>query len=513
VTWSLENSQGNESLKIRWEIVPYTRGKVLDLGCGPFKGYPHFIGVDSCKDSGLFGGRVKPDVVCDCENLSIFASQSIDAVFSSHLLEHIVKWEDALKEWWRLVKHGGVMVLYLPHKDFYPNVGKVGSNVDHVHDFTPQDIIDWMEGCPGGWDLLVNEERNGEDEYSFLQVYRKRQGHQKNHAWKDPKPSKRACVVRYGGVGDMLMASSILPGLKDQGYHVTFNTTPNGYEILKEDPHVDEWMIQDRDQVPNGALPEYWGALSRKFDKFVNLSESIEGTLLAIPGRPNHRWPDNLRKVLLDGNYLAFTHALAGVPFEPRQKFYPTAKEKEWAEKYRKKLGGQVVMWALSGSSVHKAWPYLDAAIAGLMIEYPLVKVVLVGGETEKLLESGWENEPRVIRKSGEFSIRETLALAEVCDLVVGPETGVLNSVGFLGVPKIVFLSHSSVENLTRDWKNCVSLVPDGCGCWPCHQMHYGFEHCKRDEATGVAECAAKIPIEDFRDAVYHLLGKPTGIR
>ena len=49
MTWSLENSKLDEAAKIRWELVPYMAGRALDLGCGAFKVFPHFIGVDSGK--------------------------------------------------------------------------------------------------------------------------------------------------------------------------------------------------------------------------------------------------------------------------------------------------------------------------------------------------------------------------------------------------------------------------------------------------------------------------------
>ena len=47
MAWRLEDPQGNEAAKIKYEIVPYTRGQGLDIGCGPFKAFPHFIGVDN----------------------------------------------------------------------------------------------------------------------------------------------------------------------------------------------------------------------------------------------------------------------------------------------------------------------------------------------------------------------------------------------------------------------------------------------------------------------------------
>ena len=90
MTWREDGPQGNESAKVRWDIVEYTRGRGLDLGCGPFKAYPHFIGVDNGHHAQEFGWQYKPDIHVDtCERLDMFASNSMDFVFSSHLLEHI----------------------------------------------------------------------------------------------------------------------------------------------------------------------------------------------------------------------------------------------------------------------------------------------------------------------------------------------------------------------------------------------------------------------------------------
>src|SRR5574340_1003298 len=49
----------------------------------------------------------------------------------------------------------------------------------------------------------------------------------------ESRPPKSACVVRYGGFGDSIHAANLFPELKRQGYHVTVNTLPRGYEILK----------------------------------------------------------------------------------------------------------------------------------------------------------------------------------------------------------------------------------------------------------------------------------------
>lgn len=508
MVWRAEDPPGNEAGKIRWELVPYTRGRGLDLGCGPDKAFPHFIGVDDYTATAQFGVQMKPDVVSDVSKLDVFGSASMDFAYSSHCLEHVNDYRATLKEWWRVIKPGGHLVLYLPHKDFYPNIGQPGANPDHKNDFVPQDIVDAMKDV-GAWDLVRNEDRSADREYSFFQVYKKRTDGKHLYSHREPTPTKRAAVLRYGAFGDAIQASSILPGLKEQGFHVTFYCTPRSMDVLKHDPHIDEFYIQDTDQVPNGALPEFWAWEQKKYEKFINLSESVEGVWLALAGRTNHSWPITVRRKYMDANYTEFAHDLAEVPMVPNQKFYATSEEKAWAKKERQKIGGDsLIMFSLAGSSVHKVWPWQDNLFARILVTHPSSRIVTVGDEMSQLLEQGWENEARVIRKSGKYTIRESMALLAECDLVIGPETGMLNAAGHMPMRKIVFLSHSSANNLTKHWVNAVAVEPVNTPCFPCHRMHYSFEHCHRDDSTGTALCASNTPLETVWSAVDQALRK-----
>ncbi len=180
MVWKLTDPQGNESAKCRWETVQYTRGRGLDLGCGPLKQFPHWIGIDNRVDAHLYNIQINPDVTVEtAEKLDMFASGSMDFCFSSHLLEHIdiERVPAMLKEWWRVLKPKGHLVLYLPAKGLYPDVGEVGCNPDHKFTPTQDMIIEWMKTV-GSWDLVENQLRGvaGDQyptEYSFLQVYKK----------------------------------------------------------------------------------------------------------------------------------------------------------------------------------------------------------------------------------------------------------------------------------------------------------------------------------------------------
>jgi ADP-heptose:LPS heptosyltransferase/SAM-dependent methyltransferase len=517
--WRPDDPEGNEAAKIKYLIVPYTRGHVLDLGCGPSKAFPHFIGIDNCKDRELFGTEMRPDlVVPDAANLddSIQAG-SCDAVFSSHLLEHIEDWRAALASWWRCIKVGGHLVLYLPHRDLYPNIGQPGANPDHKHDFVPDDILahfhddHWADRSDRtAYDVIVCEERAAGTEYSFLVVIRKVTEEQfkatELFTYKLPKPAKTACVVRYGGFGDMIQASGILPALKREGYHVTVMTTPKGQEILQHDPHVDAWFIQDTDQVPNHELSAFWEVQAARFDRFINLSESIEGTLLAYPGRTNHGWPDAVRRRELGKNYFEWIAQLAEVPFALDARFYPSEGERRWVEAFLmetrlRTLNRPVrpleyvparfnILWTLSGSSVHKMYPHQDEVIAKILASMPEAVVILCGDTLCQLLEQGWEKHPRVRCTSGELGIRQTMALAQRVQCVVGPETGVLNAVGYEPMAKVVMLSHSSANNLTANWLNTTAVQPQDTACYPCHRLHHDRTYCPEHEPTGASMCA-----------------------
>lgn len=518
--WRAEDPQGNESGKMLWELVPYTRGFGLDIGCGPHKGFPHFVGVDNRKDSSLFGIAMNPDItVPDAAKLDKFADGSCDFIFSSHLLEHMDDYKTAIKEWWRLVRVGGHLCLYLPHKDLYPNVGTPGANPDHKHDFVEQDILDVMDEFPD-WDLRRNEQRSEDMEYSFFQVFQKLElGKGHVHSWKKPKPEKTCGVVRYGAWGDSLQACSVFPGLKRQGYHITLYSTPRSYEVVQEDPNVDEVILQDTDQVPNAALGSFWASERKKYDRWVNLSESVEGTWLSLADRMPSHWPKSVRDKQLNYNYVQFQHELAEVPYlRPETHFFPTKGEKEWVQERLIEFKAKpLILWALNGSSVHKVWPHIDQIFARLMLHYPECKIVTCGDAKSQMLDEPWKAEPRIVRTAGKWSIRQTLAFAQAADLVVGPETGVLSSVCVEDVPKIVFLSHSSHENLTRDWKNTIALFSAKTPCYPCHKMHYTWEHCSRNGDAGeywegTAQCQVDLPPEACWEAIGRALGRKSNV-
>lgn len=522
MVWRIDGAQGFESDKVACITVPYAQGRGLDVGCGQRKCWHRMIGVDNLQD---YGGNRPPcvDVVAAGDKLDMFADKTMDFVFSSHFLEHVTDTKACLQEWWRVLKPGGNLILYLPHKNFYPNIGQSGSNSDHKHDFLPDDIINIMKEV-GSWELLENEERDKFNEYSFFQVYKKKAGknvHKFNVWERNPNGLSRCLIIRYGAIGDALLLSSIFPELKKQGYYTTLQCSNNTEDILRHDPNIDEWWVQEKDYVENMALGPYWEQIANegRYDKIINLCESIEGGLLTLPGRLQHNYPQETRQKLFGTvNYMERTHDIAGVPHEFHAKFYATKEELEWARRTKKQICGDkpCVVWAINGSAAHKVYPYTQIVSAWLMERTDAHLFLLADPDIGKALQDGILGAlqkdgidfSRIHGMAGTWKIREALTFAQIADCVVGPETGTLNSVCLEENPKVIYLSHSSHENLTKHWKNTIVLTPEvsACPCYPCHRLQYDWTHCNQVEATKAALCTSNISPESVFSAIIQSL-------
>ncbi len=507
MTWYPDAPQGFESDKIRFEVIPYLAQGGLDIGCGPKKVWPHMMGLDSGKDTELFGIPMKPDMIIhDAARLPMWADGQQSAIFSSHLLEHMVDPVAALKEWWRLLRVGGHLILYLPHRDLYPNIGQPGSNPDHKHDFVPQDVIDLMALIAPDYTLLENQTRDQGFEYSFLLVFRKEAaGHGQQDVSNPPRPEKSVGIVRIGAYGDALWASSPIAHLKGQGYHVTVYCAHTGAEILKHDPNIDRLILLPNGVMSDEDLLQFWGHEAAKYDKWVNLIGAVEGRSLFHVQDTTFYQPHAVRDVLAADNYLDAVHFYAGLKWKGTQhlqKFYPSPEEKAWAQKARANFAGPLVVINPGGSGPTKAWPYAQALMQRLA-EAGIYSVVL--GNTAGMDLQDVPPYGNVIGM--QLPVRAALSLALEADAVVATESLIANAVAFEEqIFKVITLSHSSHQNLTRDWPNTAVVEPQGLACFPCHRIHGSFDFCSQDTTTGASACQALARWEPIADLLVERL-------
>ncbi len=299
---------------------------------------------------------------------------------------------------------------------------------------------------------------------------------------------KRACVSRYGAIGDQVMITPVLRQLKKDGYHITVNVSEMGTKVLLHNPNIDRWLIHNTDSIPMDELPKHWESMSKNYDKFVNLSGVVEQSLLKHPKQSEYYLPKEERHEICNKNYIDHHMEIAGYPEikgELPELFF-TKEEHNWAKKMRRKyLGKYWVLWSLAGSSYHKAYPFTEYVATEFLDNHPDAVMWTVGDNLCKVWE--WDH-PRTKCMSGELDIRKSMLLCQYVDVVIGTETGVLNAASCWDTPKIIILSHSSEENLSKYWINVINLHAD-VQCYPCHQLHYEAGSCPSNKMM------AEIPI------------------
>lgn len=108
------------------------------------------------------------------ETLTFIDSESLDFVYSSHLLEDYLEWEPVLKEWVRVIKIGGKLIIMIPDKDRWSAAIANGQppNCSHKHESHPGEVSEYAEriGCKVIEDRFTN---TTPEDYNVLAVLEK----------------------------------------------------------------------------------------------------------------------------------------------------------------------------------------------------------------------------------------------------------------------------------------------------------------------------------------------------
>jgi SAM-dependent methyltransferase len=116
-----------------------SKAKNRRLKEGFFEKYCNGRGIDI----GYGGDPVLPNIdVWDIEHgdaqyLNGITDNQFDFVYSSHTIEHLKDPAEAIRNWWRVLKKNGYLILYIPHRDFYEKKKALPSrfNPSHKHFF------------------------------------------------------------------------------------------------------------------------------------------------------------------------------------------------------------------------------------------------------------------------------------------------------------------------------------------------------------------------------------------
>lgn len=165
----------------------YCQGQGLDIGfagaTGGTKPITNAIGID--KDYPGYDGIQLP-----------FDKESKDFVYSSHCLEHINDYQSAIKEWHRVTKINGFIIITVPHQYLYEKRAVLPSrfNEDHKRFYTGGRLLTeieksldpnsyrviYLRDCAAEYDYNVPPDVHSSGEYQLEVVLQKIKG----PAWK-----------------------------------------------------------------------------------------------------------------------------------------------------------------------------------------------------------------------------------------------------------------------------------------------------------------------------------------
>jgi SAM-dependent methyltransferase len=69
----------------------------------------------------------------DGQVLKNIDDEAYDFVYSSHTIEHLPDPSEAIKNWFRVLKPGGYLIVYLPHRDLYEKKKTLPSRFNPTH--------------------------------------------------------------------------------------------------------------------------------------------------------------------------------------------------------------------------------------------------------------------------------------------------------------------------------------------------------------------------------------------
>lgn len=151
-------------------VRKYAQGDIVEIGCGPQKTVEPSTGIDIIPKGeyipGLVARKSIADIVADVQDPLPIEDGKFDTLIARHILEHVLDPVKVLKDWGRVVKSGGRIIIAVPNE---AERRTIPMNYQHVHAYTPETLTVLMETL-GFHKEVVEDSKNG---VSFVGVFNK----------------------------------------------------------------------------------------------------------------------------------------------------------------------------------------------------------------------------------------------------------------------------------------------------------------------------------------------------
>lgn len=346
--------------------------------------------------------------------------------------------------------------------------------------------------------------------------------------------SEKILVIRYRFIGDTLLTVPFLRNLRYAYPHAQIDmlVAPVSGEIIEECPYVDNFIYFDttrRNRYENSAEEKktFWSYVrllrKKNYDKAYVLKRSFSSAFLAFAAGIKQRIGFNTecRCFLLTRSVPyrngvheldSFLDVLDADGINIRDNYIENWVTEEEAnnadylldERLPDKFLKKVIVHATSGNR-NKEWSKEKfARIVEYLCNEKDAQVIYMGTKNDSetyreihmFIEKELKNKP--LNLCGELSLRESLALTQKCDLIVGCDSGNLHIAASVGVPAIGIYGPMD-EKKWGAFGLRHTLLTANVSCRPC-----GLK--KRKKCKHEHQCLEKITVEDVKIAINKYL-------
>ena len=345
------------------------------------------------------------------------------------------------------------------------------------------------------------------------------------------KKVKKILVMRYRFIGDTLLTVPFLRNLR-YAYpdaQIDMLVAPVSGDIIKECPYVDNFIYFDttrkhRYEHTGGEKKTFWSYVKllkeKNYDKAYVLKRSLSSAFLAFAAGIKERTGFNTegRGFLLTKavSYRKHRHEVEcfldvlradGIEIKDDylENWISDEEYKKAEEIFREKNienVKKVLVHATSGNH-KKEWAKENfAKIIEYLSNEKNVQVIYTGtendGNTYKKIEELINEDLKIkpLNLCAKLTLRESLALTEKCDLIVGCDSGNLHMAASVGTPVIGIYGPMDTDKW-RPWCKNAKVLISNIPCRPCSLK----KKCKHNY-----ECLKKISPDIVKEAIDSVL-------
>lgn len=283
------------------------------------------------------------------------------------------------------------------------------------------------------------------------------------------RPPKRVLVLKFGGLGEAVLARSLMNILRERNPSMTFDLLVEGrtIEVMSSGSHGTVYRYSPSHDGIWKALKQLLKIRRSKYDAVLDFEQ--ESLLTAgfaratgipvrvgfIPARTSHRGRMFTHAIQLREDESMWTSFLKvgrildqDLPDDPQvPSLWSARTSNEWADRWCSEQIGKMdtplvaLHLGVGPSADYRRWPverFVELA-AVLAAEHPAVTILLTGSASERTLIREFQGKfaGRSIDASAAGSLHNTVSLLRKCDLVVSGDTGVMHLAAGLGVPTV----------------------------------------------------------------------------